>query len=140
LLGAGDPGIHQVNAEGTSLTVAVPEPHDVIPIGPIRPPRPERQYRQASKELASACASADLLLSTMTLDASLGADHLATWSTDVVVMVTAGRSVAAQLQATGEMIKLAGTRLASAILIGADSSDDSLGAVRASASWRPARI
>ena len=130
-----------MNADGTSLTVAVPEPHDVIPIGPIRPLVPARQHRQASKELAAACASADLLLSTVTLDSSLGGDHLATWSTDVVVVVTAGRSVAAKLHATSEMIKLAGTRLASAILIEADSSDDSLGAVRPSAGWRrPARI
>src|SRR5262245_17037354 len=77
LLGAGEPGIHEVDAEGTSLTVAVPEHHDVIPIGPIRPPVPARQHRQANKELAAACASADLLLSTVTLDSSLGGDHLA---------------------------------------------------------------
>jgi hypothetical protein len=77
----------------------------------------------------------------VTLDSSLGADHLATWSTDVVVMVTAGRSAAPTLHSTGEMIKLAGTRLTSAILLDADSSDDSLGAVRASHGWRhPARI
>ena len=141
LLGAGEPGIHEVNAEGTSLTVAVPEPHDVIPVGPIRPPAPVRQHRQASKELAAACASADLLLSIVTLDSSLGGDHLATWSTDVVVIVTAGRSVAAKLYATGEMIKLAGTRLTSAILIESDSNDESLGAVRLTPGWRhPARI
>jgi hypothetical protein len=49
--------------------------------------------------------------------------------------------VAATLHATGEMIKLAGTRLTSAILIGADSSDDSLGAVRTSPDWqRPVRV
>jgi capsular polysaccharide biosynthesis protein len=141
LLGTTEPGIHEVNTEGTSLTVAIPEHHDVIPIGPIRPPLPARQHRQAGKELAAACASADLLLSTVTLDSSLGADHLATWSTDIVVMVTAGRSAPAKLHATGEMIKLAGTRLTSAILIEADKSDDSLGTVRPSAGWRrPARI
>jgi capsular polysaccharide biosynthesis protein len=141
LLGADQPGIHQVTAAGTSLTVAVPEIHDVIPIGPIRPPAREPQYRQANKELAAACASADLLLSTVTLDSSLGADHLATWSTDVVVMVTAGRSVAAELHATGEMIKLAGARLTSAILVGADNGDESLGVVRTAPTSRaPARI
>jgi capsular polysaccharide biosynthesis protein len=141
LLGAREPGIHEVNAEGASLTVAVPERHEVVPIGPIRPRLAARQYRQASKELAAACASADVLLSTVTLDASLGGDHLATWSTDAVVMVTAGRSVAAKLHATGEMIKLAGTRLTSAILIDADSGDDSLGALRPSSGRRlPARV
>jgi capsular polysaccharide biosynthesis protein len=141
LLGATEPGIHEVSAEGTSLMVAVPEHHDVIPIGPIRSPLSARQHRQGSKELAAACASADLLLSTVTLDATLGGDHLATWSTDVAVIVTAGRSVAATLHATGEMIKVSGTRLTSAILIGADSSDESLGVVRPSPDWqRPVRV
>jgi capsular polysaccharide biosynthesis protein len=141
LLGAGDPGVHEVSAEGAALTVAVPERHDVIPVGPIRPLVPSRQHRQASKALAAACASADLLLSTVTLDSSLGGDHLATWSTDVVVMVTAGRSAAATIHATGEMIKLAGTRLTSAILLGADRNDESLGAVRPSPRWQqPARL
>jgi hypothetical protein len=80
-------------------------------------------------------------LSTVTLDATLGGDHLATWSTDVAVIVTAGRSVAATLHATGEMIKVSGTRLTSAILIGADSSDESLGVVRPSPDWqRPVRV
>jgi hypothetical protein len=57
------------------------------------------------------------------------------------VIVTAGRSVAATLHATGEMIKVSGTRLTSAILIGADSSDESLGVVRPSPDWqRPVRV
>jgi capsular polysaccharide biosynthesis protein len=141
LLGASEPGIHEVITEGTSLTVAVPEPYDVVPVGPIRPLVPSWQHRQANKDLAAACASADLLLSTVTLDPSLGGDHLATWSTDVVVMVTAGRSLAAKIHATGEMIKLAGTKLSSAVLIDADRSDESLGAVRPSpGSQRPARL
>ncbi len=141
LLGAKEPGIHEVSTDGTSLTVAVPERYDVVPVGPIRPLVPSWQHRQPNKEVAAACASADLLLSTVSLDPSLGGDHLATWSTDVVVMVTAGRSVAAKIRATGEMIKLAGTRLSSAVLLDADESDESLGAVRPSPGWqRPARL
>ena len=141
LLGAAGPGIHEVDAQGTSLTVAVPERYDVVPVGPIRPLVPSWQQRQANRELAAACASADLLLTTVTLDPSLGGDHLATWSTDVVVMVTAGRSVAAKIRATGEMIRLAGTRLSSAVLLDADKNDESLGVVRPSPRWqRPARL
>jgi capsular polysaccharide biosynthesis protein len=141
LLGASEPGLHEVFAEGTSLTVAIPERYDVVPVGPIRPLVPSWEHRQANRELAAACASADLLLSAVTLDPSLGGDHLATWSTDVVVMVTAGRSVAAKIHATGEMIKLAGTRLCSAVLLDADKKDESPGAVRPSPGWqRPARL
>jgi hypothetical protein len=77
----------------------------------------------------------------VTLDPSLGGDHLATRSADVVVMVTAGRSVAARIRSTGEMIKLAGTRISSAILLDADKGDESLGAVHPSPGWqRPARL
>jgi len=141
LLGAGEPGVHEVSLHGTSFTVAVPESYDVVPVGPIRPLVPSWQQRQADKDLAAACASADLLLSTVTLDPSLGGDHLATWSSEVVVMVTAGRSVPAKIQATGEMIKLAGTRLSSTILLDADANDESPGAVRPRpGSQRPARI
>jgi hypothetical protein len=141
LLGAAEPGIHEISTDGAALTVAVPERYDVVPVGPIRPLVPSWQHRQANKEVAAACASADLLLSTVTLDPSLGGDHLATWSTDVVVIVTAGRSVAAKIRATGEMIKLAGTRLTSAVLLDADRSDESLGVVRPSPGWQqPARI
>ena len=33
LLGASEPGVHEVSAEGTSLTVAVPERFDIVPVG-----------------------------------------------------------------------------------------------------------
>lgn len=141
VLGASGPGIHEISAAGTSLTVAIPDYHDVVPIGPVRPRVPSRQHRQPDKALAAACAAADLLLSTVTLDSSLGGDHLATWSTDVVVIVTAGRSVAAKIRATGDMIKLAGTRPGSAILLGADRSDESLGTASPAPGWqRPVRV
>jgi hypothetical protein len=45
--------------------------------------------------------------------------------------VTAGRSAAPTLRSTGEMIRLAGMRLVSAVLVGADPADDSLGAAPA---------
>ena len=42
-------------------------------------------------------------------------------------MVTAGESTAEKVLSVGEMIRLAGTRLDSAVLIGADKTDESLG-------------
>jgi hypothetical protein len=41
--------------------------------------------------------------------------------------VSAGQSSAAKIHAVGEMIRLAGIRLDSVVLIGADKSDESLG-------------
>jgi hypothetical protein len=42
-------------------------------------------------------------------------------------VITAGRSSWEKIQAVGEMIRLAGTRLISAVLVGADKTDESLG-------------
>jgi hypothetical protein len=75
----------------------------------------------------AACSSADLLLTLVTLDPAMGGAHLATWASEAVVAVTAGRSCAEEVRSAGEMIRLAGTRLDSAVLIGADRSDTSLG-------------
>jgi hypothetical protein len=77
--------------------------------------------------VAAACASADVLLTLTTLDPSLASDHLYTWTADAVVVVTAGRSSWTKIHAVGEMIRLAGTRLVSAVLVGADKWDESLG-------------
>jgi hypothetical protein len=77
--------------------------------------------------LAAAYASADLLLTLVTLDPSLGSEYLATWAADAVVIVTAGRSSWEKLHGVGEMIRLSGARLVSAVLLGADSTDQSLG-------------
>jgi hypothetical protein len=89
-------------------------------------------------ELAAACASADLLLTLITLDPSVGGEHLATWAADAVVVVTAGRSSWTKIHAVGEMIRLAGTRLASAVLVRADKTDESLGVTPAPEAGRDA--
>jgi capsular polysaccharide biosynthesis protein len=127
LVGSGDPGVRPVSVDGASLVVAVPDRDDVMPAGPLHHGSPRAQTVPGDKALAGACASADLLLTLLTLDPSLGGDHLATWATDAVVVVTAGRSSWAKLHAVGEMVRLAGTRLVSVVLVGADNTDESLG-------------
>ena len=84
---------------------------------------------QADAALVTACSSADLLLTLATLDPAFGGDHLGTWATSAVAVVTAGESSAEKVHSVGEMIRLAGTRLDSVVLIGADKSDESLGVV-----------
>lgn len=127
LLGAGDPGVRAVSHHGTQLVVAVPERDDVAPVGPVH--KSEAVPTQPDEALVSACASADLLLTLVTLDPALGGDHLATWTSDAIVVVTAGSSSAEKVHNVGEMIRLAGTRLDSAVLIGADRDDESLGVI-----------
>ena len=89
LLGATGPGVHSVTVNDTELVVAIPEHDDVVPVGPLRP----LLLGEAPGPLAAAYASADLLLTLVPLDPSLGGDHLATWATGAVAMVTAGQSI-----------------------------------------------
>jgi hypothetical protein len=123
-VGAKAPGVTTVSVQGEQLTAVVPARDDIAPIGPA--------YRRTespspSRELLAACASADLLLTLTTLDPAFGGEHLVTWATDAVAVVSAGRSSAVRIHAVGEMVKLAGTRLVSAVLLGADKDDESLG-------------
>jgi capsular polysaccharide biosynthesis protein len=130
LLGAGDPGVRAVSMDGAHLEVAVPGRDDVVPAGPVRRAVPQAQSAPSGEALAAAYASADLLLTLVSLDPLVGGEHLATWATDAVVVVTAGRSSWMRLHAVGEMIRLAGTRLVSAVLVGADDTDESLGTMQ----------
>ena len=133
LLGTGKPGVHNVRADGAELVLVVPDRGDLLPAGPLTSLPGRAAAGQPASDLSatsgltSACNTADLLLTLITLDPALGADHLPTWATDAVVIITAGQSSATKIHAAGEMIRIAGTRLAAAILIGADKTDESLG-------------
>lgn len=70
------------------------------------------------------------MLVLATLDPALGGDHLATWASDAVAVVTAGQSSWTKIHAVGEMLRLAQIRVASAVLVGADSADDSIGVLQ----------
>src|SRR5262245_25999404 len=134
LLGATDVGVHRGSLYRSDLLVAVPEPDDATPMGPLRHPA------KVAEPLAAACASADLLLTLVDLDPSLSGEHLGTWATDAVVTVTAGLSTWTRIHAVGEMVRLTGTRLISAVLIGADKTDDSLGMTPTREAYPPAEF
>ena len=126
LLGAAERGVNVVSGYDTRLIVAVPEDDDVIlPAGPLgRVPMQRSPFTEA---VATACAQANLVLTLATLDPSVGGEHLASWATDAVAVITAGRSSWTKINAVGEMVRLSGTRLVSAVLVGADNTDESLG-------------
>jgi capsular polysaccharide biosynthesis protein len=127
LLHSRKPGVRSVNVRDAHLIIAVPDPDDIAPIGPLGRAPSDAQDDEFTATVRNACASADLLLTLATLDPSLGGDHLATWATRAVAVVTSGRSSWARIHAVGEMIRLAGTSLPSAVLVGADKTDDSVG-------------
>lgn len=74
-----------------------------------------------------ALADADVVLVLATVDPAVGARHLLGWGPDAVVAVTAGRSTAARLGVVRELLEDAGVHVASAVLLGADPGDDSVG-------------
>ena len=120
-------GAHAVSRKGANFTIVVPDRDDAAPVGPLRPAASLARPAPAGDALVAVYASADLLLTLVTLDPALGGDHLATWAANAVVVVSAGQSSAERIHGVGEMIRLAGTRLDSVVLIGADKSDESLG-------------
>lgn len=127
LLRVKGPGVHPVSYHGVNFTLVTPDGDDVAPVGPLRAVTPPAGSAPAGDALADSYASADLLLTLVTLDPALGGDHLVTWASTAVVVVSAGQSSAERIHGVGEMIRLAGTRLDSVVLIEADKRDKSLG-------------
>ena len=125
LLGVRNPGVAKVSHDGAHLMVMMPAAGDVAPSGPLRTPN---RYAEPDAALASACAQADLVLSLVSLDPAHGGEHLATWATDAVALVTTGRSTATRVHTVGEMIRLSGVLLASVVVMEVDKDDESLGA------------
>ena len=127
LLHARGPGVRTVTASGAQLTLAVPGRDDLAPAGPVGRVPADAQHTEFTAAVQEAFASADLLLTLVTLDPSVGADYVASWATSAVAVVTAGRSSWAKIAAAGEMSRLAGLSITSAVLVGADRNDESLG-------------
>ncbi len=127
LLGAAEPGVHELSTHDARVVVAVPEGDDIVPVGPLHRGSVLAQRSSFTEAVAAATASANLLLTLATLDPSLGGEHLATWATDAVAVVTAGRSSWAKIHGAAELVRLSGARLAFAVLVGADKTDESLG-------------
>jgi capsular polysaccharide biosynthesis protein len=70
---------------------------------------------------------ADTLLVLATLDAAFGAEHLAPWVTDAVMILSPRGISLARMGVSGEMLQEAGISLRSVILLGSDPEDDSSG-------------
>lgn len=130
LLGVKGAGVHPVSREGASFVVTVPKPEDVAPVGPLPGSALPAVPAEADKALVAASNSADILLTLATLDPAFGSEYLATWATEAVAMVTAGHASEERIRGVRAMIRLAGIRLDSVVLVEADKRDQSLGVSR----------
>jgi capsular polysaccharide biosynthesis protein len=124
LLRVREVGVQDVRVEDARLIVAVPGGNVIYAAGPLGS---SSHGADADDEVAAACSSADLLLTLAALDPSVGGDYLAGWTSSVVAFVTAGRSSAERINSVGEMIRLARIPRVSAVLVGADKTDETLG-------------
>ena len=72
---------------------------------------------------------ADVILTLATVDPALGAEHISTSVSDVVVMVRAGAASFVHLDTVGQLLRQALIGVRSAILIDSDRDDHSSGLV-----------
>lgn len=127
LLAAGEPGARPVRLADAQLTVAVPGDDEAGAAVPFRHPPAGTGESSFTGAVGAARGSADLLLTLAVLDPSLGSDQFPEWAGAAVVVVTAGQSSWTQIHATGQLLRLAGAPVVSAVLVGSDASDESLG-------------
>jgi capsular polysaccharide biosynthesis protein len=130
-LGVSTAGTHDSRFSGPdlSLTVFLPE-KDSGPAEGRHLLRGEAEHSVPDYDpMAQAWADADVILTLAALSPSVGAEHLRTWTAQATAVVTAGKSSTTTVHSAGEMIRLAGIRLVSTVLLRADRTDDSVGAV-----------
>jgi capsular polysaccharide biosynthesis protein len=113
--------------DGASVLVVVPEPDDAVLLGPLRPAGPPSLTPPPDRDLLIAISAVDLLITYLELEPAQGSEHLATWATDGVAVVTAGLTHGQKAYSVGEMLRTSGVRVGSAVLVNTDKGDDSLG-------------
>jgi capsular polysaccharide biosynthesis protein len=122
---------------GRRITVHLPNPEAGPAEGAyLRLRENNRAGGTGDVALDAAWDIADVVLTLATLSPALGADHLGTWAARAAVVVTAGRSTTTKVRATGDMVRLAGLEIDTAVVLNADKTDEGVGVSEAEASSR----
>jgi hypothetical protein len=77
--------------------------------------------------LRGAWDRADVVITLAEVNPAVGTEHLASWATDIVLLVTAGRSSPELLRTASSLLRNSGLQLMFAVLLGADRTDESVG-------------
>jgi capsular polysaccharide biosynthesis protein len=72
-------------------------------------------------------ADADAVVVLAEVSPTLGADHLADWASAAVIVVTAGGASASRMSSVSQLMRQAGIKVISAVLLGGAPDDESLG-------------
>lgn len=127
LLGTRETGVRPVDVGGVRVALVTPDRGDLAPVGPLH----AGSLGTPVNGVANVHAVADLFITLASVSPATGGAHLKTWADDAVAVITVGESSVVKVQAVGEMIRFAGVHLDSAILLGTDEKDESLGLVTA---------
>lgn len=131
----------QFSEAGRRIDVFLPDPDGLPPEGCyLRLGENNRPSGSGDVQLDAAWGVADLVLTLATLSPAVGADHLSSWASRAAVVVTAGRSTSAKVRATGEMLRLAGLDIDTAIVLNADRTDEGVGVADAEVSTTTADL
>lgn len=112
------PGVYGFELDGSIATVRV-----YVPEALAAP----RTSLPRSDDFRAEWAVADLVLVLATLSPATGAEHLRPWSKEAVAVIGAGKASAAELAATGEILRVAGIHMRTSVLVRTDRSDLSIG-------------
>jgi len=115
--GLAKPGVRQVRI-GNSPEIRL-----------VAPPKPWDTYQDDEwwERMQDDLANADTVLVVASVDPAYGAGHLQRWSSEAVVTVSAGRCTAQRVNVVAELLEAAKISVSSAVLLGAEASDDSIG-------------
>jgi hypothetical protein len=131
LLGVSEPETRIMFVKGAWVPMLVSVPHDDDPIEMASIEVPE-SGAETDGVPGPTWTSPEVVLVLSTLELGIGASHLARVADEAVVVATAGRSSAAEIRSTAELIRAAGLTVRGAILVGADRNDESVGLIRTS--------
>jgi len=119
-LGVTESGTHESHFSNDTVGLTVHTPS-------ADPVAKERPHDDGVARLEQAWFDADVVLALVTVSPALGAEHVRPWSTAAAAIVTAGRSSVARVRATGELIRLAGLKLETVVLLRTDPTDNTIG-------------
>ena len=130
LLGVSTPETRIMFVKGAWVPMLVAVASDDDPMGMTTIELPQQEID--SDNPGPSWTSPEVVLVFCSMDLGIGANHLATVADEATVVVTAGRSSAAEIRSTGELIRAAGLNLRGGILVGADKNDESVGLFKSS--------